>query len=140
MDPDSNPFLDRRSPPTDDEFQRVLGPTFDTWSKVIEFVTGFSPPTIEWKWYGGGRGWTRKVLIGKRNLFFLSPRPGAFQLGFIFGDRAVEAATAPPLPENLLAELRAARKYAEGRGLRVLVTGPDNLEPVLELIRLKLSH
>lgn len=128
------------SPPTESELQATLGVSFNLWSDLRKFVEiQYGPAKFEWKLYRGGSGWTAKILLGKRNLFFMSPREGAFLVAFIFGDRAVEAAASFDLPPALLEELRSARKYAEGRGLRITVSTLEDLGPVQELIRLKLG-
>lgn len=136
-----NPLSDRGAPPSEEALRAALGASHSVYLSLLSFVTEeLGVPDLQWKWYAGGRGWTGKVLLGSRNLFFVSPRAGAFQLGFVFGDRAVEAASAPPLPAALVEELRAAKKYAEGRGLRVLVSSAEDLDPVFHLIRLKITH
>ena len=71
-----------------------------------------------------------KVLCGKRNLFFFVPREGGFQTGFVFGEKAIEEVMRSGLPERLKKELRESRKYAEGRGLRVEVRFPADVETV----------
>lgn len=96
--------------------------------------------TEEWKHYGAAGGWTLKLLRGTRNLFFLSPQEGYFRLAFVFGDRAVAAIERSDLPAKMVEELRLARKYAEGRALRMEVRQPADLELVKKLVAVKIDN
>ena len=49
----------------------------------------------------------------------MTPRERHFLVGFVLGERAVEAARESRLPESILAEIDGATKYAEGRGVRI---------------------
>jgi hypothetical protein len=54
--------------------------------------------------------------------------------------RAVAAVEASGLPEGLIAELKSAKKYAEGRGLRIEVKTKADVRSVLELIEIKAAN
>ena len=44
------------------------------------------------------------------------------------------------LSAELKSELEGARKYAEGRGLGIIVDGPAYLEDIKKLIRIKIEN
>ena len=73
----------------------------------------------EWKYYGPKSGWTLKTLRKKRNLFFFTPHQGYFRIAFVFGDRAVAEILISDLPKAMIEEVKNAKKYAEGRGIRI---------------------
>ena len=118
-------FTDKGKKPGDAQLAEALGDSFALWTDLKAAIAAEHGPVVEeWKYYGPKSGWTLKLLRGKRNLFFLIPGEGAFTLGFVFGDKAVAAVERSRLPKSLIAELRDARKYAEGRGLRLEVRTP----------------
>lgn len=119
----------------------ALGETKSLWDQLKTHVTESYPPiTEDWKHYGKNSGWTMKLLRKKRNLFFSYPGDGMFQIVFVFGDKAVEAIENSSIPAELAEELRAARKYAEGRGLTVPVRTPGDLETIKQLIAVKVAN
>lgn len=130
-------FSDPKVRPDAAGLAAALGASAPLWETLREAL---APVTEEWKCYGGKTGWQLKLLRGKRNLLFFTPLRGRFRLGFVFGDAAVAAVTESDLPPALKSELASARKYAEGRGIRLEVAGPDEAAWALTLARIKLAH
>ena len=58
---------------------------------------------------------------------------------FVFGDKAVSIIEKSDLPKNIIEEIKNARKYAEGRGLRILLKKPNDVKLVLKLTEIKIS-
>lgn len=135
-------FTDKAHRPGDADLERVLGGGAKHWKAFLRALEAeHGPLSLEWKFYGGASaGWTLKVLRGARNLFFVIPQEGHFVIAFVLGDKAVAAAEASPLPAAILTELTTAKRYAEGRGVRLAVTTPADIPPALLLARLKASH
>jgi len=96
--------------------------------------------TEGWKYYGTKSGWTLKTLYKKRNLFFFTPFQGYFRIAFVFGDRAVAQILISDLPKAMIEEVKNAKKYAEGRGLRVEVKTHRDVESVKKLIAIKVMN
>lgn len=130
-----NVFLDKTPKPTSARLSKVLGARAGYWKELKRHVPG--PTVEEWKHYGKG-GWTLKLFRGRRNLLFLSARKGYFYVSFVFGDTAVAAAEQSDLPAALVEQLVTARKYAEGRGIRIAVKSRKDLEHAKGLLDLKL--
>ena len=130
---DGNAFRDGAQAPTANDLRRVLGTRAAYWRELAEHVAVVE----EWKYYGKTYGWTLKLLAGKRNLCFLTARDGWFVAGFVFGDKAVQAVAASVLPRELVDELLAAKKYAEGRGIRVPVKSRRALASAKLLLGIK---
>jgi uncharacterized protein (UPF0218 family) len=80
-----------------------------------------------------------KVSRGDRTLFYATPQRGAFETTVVLGERATEAALSGRVSKSLHASIRAARPYAEGRPVRIMVTGEEDLSAVEELLAVKLD-
>ena len=91
----------------------------------------------EWKFYSPKFGWTLKLLHKKRNFCFISPREGYFNLSFVFGDKAVTEIQKNSLPKEIIDEVVNARKFAEGRGLRLQIRSSDQLDIIQQLLEIK---
>jgi hypothetical protein len=134
-------FLDKSKRPGEHDLSETLGETKQLWDQVKTYVKETVPDIIEdWKHYGKNSGWTMKLLKKKRNLFFSYPGEGHFTVVFVFGDKAVQAVENSPLPPDIIQTLKEAKKYAEGRGLRVTVKNQDDVEVVKKLITIKIAN
>ncbi|HRY42737.1 MAG TPA: DUF3788 family protein [Thermoanaerobaculia bacterium] len=131
-------FDDPNQPPEPAVLRRRLGPVATAWSALVDGVAERCGPIEElWK-YGGARfGWSLRLLRKGRVLLYLTPLEGRLLAGLVLGGKAVAAAREAGLPPALLAQVDAAPQYAEGRGLRVEVSGPDDVEGLLLLVGLK---
>lgn len=137
---ESRAFMDKSIQPDNDRLTQVLGESWKFWEAIKDQIKDEHGDVIEeWKFYGANYGWTLKILLKKRNLFFFTALNGYFRLGFVFGDRAVAAAEQSDLPGKMINELKNARKYAEGRGLRIEVKNQEALENVKRLIDIKIK-
>lgn len=134
-------FTDKTKRPGEHELSEALGEAKLLWDRLKDYAgENHSDLTEDWKHYGKNSGWTMKLLMKKRNLFFLYPGQGEFVVVFIFGDKAVQAVENSNLPQDIIAALKAAPKYAEGRGLRVTVKTPRDLEWVKTLLAIKIEN
>lgn len=134
----SSAFMDKSSPPDDRAFSAVLGNSFKTWVEIRDSVQKeYGPAVEEWKYYGVKSGWTMKFLLKKRNLFFLSAQEKFFRIAFVFGDRAVDTIAKSDLPPALIREVKDAKRYPEGRGLRLEVRNRSLVRDVLKLVDIK---
>jgi len=134
-------LTDKSHIPDDRALGAALGPAFKLWTNLKSSIDdAYGPLTPEWKHYGARSGWTLKLLRGKRNLFFMFPGKGFFTVAFLFGDRAVGAVGASDLPKSLIEELKGARRYAEGRGLRLDVRNKSAAGRVLKLVDIKMHN
>jgi hypothetical protein len=134
----SSILTDRSTTPDDRILSGVLGNSFKRWSEIRTSVQKrHGPAREEWKYYGATSGWVLKFLIKKRNLFFLIPAEKHFTLGFLFGDRAVGTIEQSALPVAMIREVTQAKRYAEGRGLRIDVRNRADVRNVLTLVDIK---
>lgn len=132
---DTNVFLDRSSPPTPGLLAKTLGVRL----RYLDELKLHLPESIveEWKYYGKTIGWTLKLLLGNRNLCFIVARRGYFTIAFTFGEKAVRAVEQSSLPKRLVQELLHAKKYVEGRGVRIEVKSRHALDNAKTLLDIK---
>lgn len=138
---ETNAFMEKSIQPDDRQLARVLGKKSPFWEAIKQhIVQKHGNFTEEWKFYSTKSGWTLKVLLNKRNLFFFVPLQGTFRVAFVFGDKAVAAVEKSSLTEKLKNELSNARKYVEGRGLRIEVRSQKDVEHIKKLIDIKVGN
>ena len=137
----SSVFIDKNIKPDNQMLADTLGVSYKLWDKIkISLSTNYGELNEDWKFYGQKIGWTLKLLYKKRNLFFLTPYENYFQIAFVFGDKAVEIIEKSDLTKNIIEEIKNARKYAEGRGLRVAVKKQNDVKYVLKLTEIKIGN
>jgi len=137
----TNVFIDKLVKPDDQALVMALGKTYPLWAEIEKHVAAaHGESTEEWKYYGPKSGWTMKTLYKKRNLFFFTPCQGYFRIAFVFGNRAVAEILTSDLPKAMIEEVKNAKRYVEGRGLRVEVKTHRDVESVKKLIAIKVMN
>jgi hypothetical protein len=61
-------------------------------------------------------------------------------VAFAFGDKAVDDVQASSLPQSIKDELRNAKKYPEGRGIRLQVRNKTDVANIKTLVDTKLAN
>ena len=69
----------------------------------------------------------------------MTPQKEQFTVGVVLGDRTVAAANKSSLPATILEEINSARRYAEGRGVRIEVTSAEDLRAIKLLADIKMA-
>ncbi len=134
-------FEDKATMPDDKMLAKALGTSNRLWQDIKKNLKADYGELIEeWKFYGQKSGWILKTLRKKRNLFFFIPLKGSFQISFVFGEKAVAVVEKSGLPQELITELKNARKYAEGRGLRIDVKSSADVENIKRLVEIKINN
>ena len=134
-------FEDKATMPDDKMLDKALGKSNRLWREIKKHLKAeYGELNEDWKFYGQKSGWILKTLRKKRNLFFFVPIKGSFQVTFVFGDKAVAAVQKSDLPKKLVTKLKNARKYAEGRGLRIDVKNSADVEHVKRLVEIKINN
>ncbi len=129
------------APPDEQTLSELLGDALPWWRELIERLTPMCAPySLEWRYHAGRDEWSARVRRGTRIIVYLQPRRDAFQASFALGERAVAAAHAADLPDEVHALIDGARRYAEGRAVRIEVTGPGDVATVRELAAAKIAH
>jgi len=91
----------------------------------------------EWKFYSKKAGWSLVVKSGKRTMLYLIPQKGFFKVNFVLGERAVAAALAAGLPETVIALIKDAVPYMEGRSVMFDVANEAEADTAKKLIEIK---
>lgn len=134
-------LYDKTKKPTDEDLSEVLGNSYKHWQEIKKFLNEeFGNVVDDWKFYGQKYGWSLKMLLKKRNLFFFVPRNNMFKISFVFGDKAVAAVEKSDLPKEIIEELKNAKKYMEGRGLSIEVKSKKQVDIVKKLVRIKVDN
>ena len=134
-------FDDNSVKPDEKALLKAIGKTAGYWKKIKSNLENeYGELNEDWKYYGQKTGWLLKVLRKKRNLFFCIPLKGSFQITFVFGEKAVSAVQNSDLPEPIKLELKNARKYAEGRGLRIDVKSAKDVKNIQKLVQIKVKN
>ncbi|MHC4461421.1 MAG: DUF3788 domain-containing protein [Planctomycetota bacterium] len=134
-------FDDKARQPTGRMLAKALGKSNSLWQEIKKNLKAdYGELTEEWKFYGRKSGWILKTLRKKRNLFFLIPCEGSFRVSFVFGDKAVAAAEASDLAQELVTTLKNARKYPEGRDLQIDVKRSTDIKHIRKLVKMKVNN
>ena len=136
-----NAFINQTEKPTDDELSAALGPGRALWDQLLAELAGELDVAIqEWNSYSPKAGWSLRLKREKRTILYLSPCRGSFRAAFALGDKAVEAARRSRLPKRVIQIIDAAKRYAEGTGVRIDVKRPPDIAVVKKLAALKLEN
>src|SRR3954468_4698174 len=127
----TNAFIGKPGAPSDAELAAELGAAYTFW----EQLRSAAALPGEWNSYSKKAGWSMRLKKKDRNIVYLIPGEGGFDVSFALGDRAVAAAK-----ERGLAKIvDGAKRYAEGTAVRLAVKGPKDIATVKKLIEIKLE-
>jgi hypothetical protein len=137
-----NAFIGKAAAPTDKELATALGKNAKTlWDKLVREIGDEAGANVrEWNSYSPKHGWSLRLKRAKRNIVYLIPFSGAFQVAFIFGEKAMQAARDEKLPARLVKIMEAAPKYVEGTGVRLDVERAEDVEIIKKLAMIKVKN
>lgn len=134
-------FTDKSIKPNIVSLGKALGDTFELWTQLEDYVISKYPEAVkEWSFPGPKYGWSYKLKDKKRALVYFLPRGGFFLAAFVFGEKAYEEILDSGVSKKIMDDLKAARPYAEGRGIRIDVKKPADLKDIFKLVDVKLSN
>ena len=132
-------FDDRASPPNPRDLQAMLGRSATLWKRMTEDLQKtYGPLAEEWSYSGAAYGWSMRLKKGKRAIVYMTPCRAHFLASFALGEKACRTAHESALPHPILEAIDGARKYAEGRGVRIAVRNRNDLEAVEMLAAIKM--
>jgi hypothetical protein len=133
-------FDDKSRPPQDAELEATLKRSWVAWNQLRELIAARFPAlSEEWGFTSKSTGWGLRLKQKQRTILYMTPREGHFLASFALGENAVKAAHASDLPESVLAVIDAAKKYAEGRGVRLEVRSAKDVQSVEKLAICKME-
>jgi hypothetical protein len=134
-------FINKSVTPNNVMLSDALGRSYKYWEEIKSTLEDqYGTLNEEWKHYSSSSGWTLKLLLKKRNLFFFTPYEKYFRIAFVFGDKAVKVVEDSDLPIRIIQELKNAKRYAEGRGLRNEVKKRADIKNIIKLVTIKVSN
>ena len=134
-------FADKAKQPTETELKKALKKTFEAWMTLAEFTKKSYPKaTEEWKFSGEKYGWNFQISDKKRTLIYLLPRDGFFKAAFVFGQKATDVILKSNISHDIKEEIKGAKVYGEGRGIRIEVKNKSILNEIEKLITIKIGN
>ena len=134
-------FDDESNPPQDADLAATLGGTFVFWNELKKLIASrFAPLSIEWGFSSKKTGWGLRLKREKRTILYMTPCEGYFLASFALGEKAVKVARESDLPVSVLEVIDSARKYAEGRGVRLEVRSAEDVRNVEKLAVIKMAN
>jgi hypothetical protein len=134
-------FDDKSKKPTKQSLQTTLGRTSTHWDNLIAHIASeYAPLDETWNFAGAAWGWSLRLKQKKRTVLYMTPCSKHFLVGFALVEKAVKAARNSGLPDTVLAIIDEAKKYAEGRGVRLEIRSKKDLESVKRLAAIKMAN
>ena len=134
-------FGDKSRPPRNDDLAATLGSTFVFWNELKRLIASrFAPQPIEWGFASKKTGWGLRLKREKRTILYMTPCRGYFIASFALGEKAVKSAHESDLPVSVLGVIDSAKKYAEGRGVRLEVKSAEDVRNVEKLAVIKMAN
>ncbi|MDQ7780330.1 MAG: DUF3788 domain-containing protein [Planctomycetota bacterium] len=134
-------FDDKSKPPQPKDLAATLGAASVLWNALLKRITRkFAPVSTEWGFSGKAYGWGLRVKGEKRTILYMTPCGGYFLASFAVGEKAVKAARESGLDASVLKVIDSAKKYAEGRGVRLEVRSARDVGNVETLAVIKMAN
>ena len=123
------------------DLKNALGRTSASWDSLIAHIASeFAPLDETWSFSAAKWGWSLRLKQKKRTILYMTPCKGHFLVGFALGEKAVKAAHEATLPDSVLTVIDGAKKYAEGRAVRIEVRSKKDRDNVMKLAAIKMAN
>ena len=133
-------FDNKARRPTNADLARALKGSFVLWNELKERIASkFVPLDFEWGFSSKSTGWGLRLKHRDRTVLYMTPCEGHFLASCALGEKAGRAAHEANLPTSVLKIIDSAKKYAEGRGVRLKVTTASDLRHVERIAMIKMS-
>lgn len=133
-------FEEKSTQPTAEMLAEALGDRYADWQNIISFVLKQHKDSQEVWNFGKSFGWSLRIKDTKRVLVYMTPGDRKFLVSLVFGKKATEEALGSDISSQLISIIDSAKVYAEGRGFRIEVAGPEYITDILKLIAIKLGN
>jgi len=132
-------FMDKGKMPVEAELKSALSKTYPYWKTIEEFTLKAEPAAKgNWHFSGVKFGWSYRISDNKRVVIYLLPRDKFFKCAFVFGGKAYDAVIESDVSAEIKNELKAAKPYAEGRGIRLEVKSKAIIDDLMVLVKIKI--
>lgn len=134
-------FDDKAREPTKRDLKMTLGRSSVHWDDLIAYIASeYAPLNSKWNFAGAAWGWSLCLKQKKRTVLYMTPCKKYFYAGFVLGEKAVKAARHTDLPDTVLSLIDQAKKYAEGRAVRLEVRNKKDLQSAKALADIKMAN
>ena len=134
-------FDDKERKPKAAKLRQALGRSSSAWQALTEWLAeGYHPLEEEWVFYSKKWGWSLRLKHKKRAILYLTPCDKHFYVGLLLGEKAVAAALKMSLPESVAKQIKTAKRYIEGRPVRLEIRYKKDLEVVKQLADAKMAN
>ena len=134
-------FADKSKKPSPRGLKTELGRANGHWDSLVKHLASQYEPLDEtWIFSGAQWGWALRLKWKKRTVLYMTPCRGHFVVGFALGEKAVKLARGSGLSETVLSVIAEAKKYAEGRAVRLEIRTKKDLDSVKELAAIKMAN
>src|SRR5690242_7352540 len=128
-------FTDKASQPEEGDLKKALAKTYPLWKEIEEYTLKIKPGVLRtWNYSGLKFGWSCRISDSRRVLIYLLPRDEFFKTGFVFGENAYREIMSSKISESIKTLLKAARPFAEGRGIRIIVDSKKIVKDIKHLV------
>ena len=133
-------FLDKQEAPTARALSATLGKAKTWWDAIREHVASQYGPVLEaWGYAGKQYGWSLGLKQKKRSILYLIPGDGGFVCSLAFSEKAVAEARSRSLPANVMKMIDEAKRFSEGRAVRLDIKSNQEIAIVKKLVDIKMS-
>ena len=134
-------FLEKTVKPTDKDLADKLDATYVLWQRLHDLVLSKYPKGIaDWNFPGKKYGWSYRIKDNRRALIYFLPKDQFFKVAFVFGDKAINDIMKTGISDKIKEELNQAKKYGEGRGIRINIKNDSIFPGIEQLIDIKLKY
>ncbi len=127
--------------PSNEALKKALGETYALWQLLAIYIKKVNPDVVEsWNYTSEKYGWSFRISDKKRVIMYLLPREHYFKAAFVFGQKASDIIFESNVSELIKIELRLAKVYAEGRGIRIEVKDKTIIKDIKKLIEIKIAN
>ena len=134
-----NGFSDKELTSDDESLKTSLGATYPFWHSLVDYVHSVYPKVIEEWHFSKNAGWIFRLKDKNRAIIYLLPNDHFFQVVLVFGQKATDEVLKSNVSNEIKTVLKAAKVYAEGRGIRIDVSEKIMISDIKELINIKLN-
>jgi hypothetical protein len=133
-------FLDKQQAPSPKALSSVLGKSMSLWDNIKAHVVSRYEPVVEaWGYAGKQYGWSLGLKQKKRSIVYLIPGEGVFLCSLAFSEKAVAEARTRALPAGVMKIIDEAKRFPEGRAVRLGIMSGKDVAVVKELVDIKMS-
>lgn len=134
-------FTDKMKEPTVADLKNAIGSNYQYWKQLADFANKSYPGALnKWHYSGDKFGWSFRISDKKRVLIYLLPRDRFFKVAFVFGQKSTNEILSSNVSDNIKIELKSAKVFAEGRGIRIEVKNKTSVDDIKKLITIKISN